>query len=103
MQSNENVTEPLVSGGFCFLFKYLVKTGTIFPLCKGIFSFLSFPSSKSQNLKLDESVGDVVVNHCSLKQSCTRIAQRKRKENQDILRYINFSKEQSNSFFVYCM
>ncbi|KFW65663.1 Amphiphysin, partial [Pygoscelis adeliae] len=42
VQSNENVTEPLVSGGFCFLFKCLVKNGTIFPLCKDIFSFFVY-------------------------------------------------------------
>ena len=94
MQSNENVTEALVSGGFCFLFRCLEKMAPVF-LCAKIFSsFLCFPPSKSQNLNLQELVDDVVVvvNLYSLKQSFTRIAQRERKENQDILRYVYFSK-----------
>lgn len=47
-----------------------------------IFSpFLCFPSSKSQNINLEELVGDIIVfvNLYSLKQSFTRIAQRKRR------------------------
>lgn len=47
-----------------------------------------------QFFHLEELVGDiiVVVNPYSLKQSSTRIAQSKRKEDQNIVRYVHFIK-----------